>query len=182
MRLYGMLGATRRAATGRGEAARKAGAVGEVGVSLVMSEDLTSRDAAIARDALYAHNIARAGAHGYRGLVISLRDAHGSVVGGIIGSTYWGWLALDFLWVAESHRRLGLGKRLLAAAETEAVMRGCDHAMLDTFSFQGVAELYRRCGYECFGVLDQFPTGHQRYYFMKVLRPKAPAKPDDAER
>jgi iron complex outermembrane receptor protein len=46
--------------------------------------------------------------------------------------------------------------------------RGCHSAYLDTFSFQA-KPFYERCGYEVFGVLEDFPKGHQRFFMRKSL-------------
>ena len=39
---------------------------------------------------------------------------------------------------------------------------------LDTFDFQA-KDFYLKHGYEVFGVLDDCPKGHKRYYMKKVL-------------
>jgi ribosomal protein S18 acetylase RimI-like enzyme len=77
-------------------------------------------------------------------------------------------LAADLLWVRHDLRGRGYGKRLLQAAEAEAVKRGCRHALLDTMSFQA-PEIYERQGYGVYGVLDDFPGEHQRRYYRKDL-------------
>jgi GNAT superfamily N-acetyltransferase len=64
------------------------------------------------------------------------RDGTEALVGGLIGETVWQWLSVRLLWVDPAHRGAGHGQRLLAAAEAEAIRRGCHHARLDTFSFQ----------------------------------------------
>jgi GNAT superfamily N-acetyltransferase len=70
--------------------------------------------------------------------------------------------------VADGERKLGLGRTLMERAEQEAVLGGCLHAYVDTFSFQAPG-FYEKLGYERFGVLDDFPPGHQRIFFVKSL-------------
>jgi len=41
----------------------------------------------------------------------------------VIGSTYWGWLLVQFLWVDERIRGRGYGRLLLTTAEREAMRR-----------------------------------------------------------
>lgn len=65
----------------------------------------------------------------------------GVLVGVLIGATVWQWLAVRLLWVDPAHRGAGHGRRLLAAAEAEARERGCQHARLNTFSFQAAGFL-----------------------------------------
>ena len=52
--------------------------------------------------------------------------------------------------------------------EAEARQSGATEAYLDTFSFQA-PEFYKKNGYQVFGVLENFPPGHQRYYLTKAL-------------
>jgi hypothetical protein len=56
----------------------------------------------------------------------------------------------------------------MRAAETEALRRGCDHAMVDTFDFQAPG-FYEKLGYVVWGVLDDYAGGHQRIYYRKDL-------------
>jgi GNAT superfamily N-acetyltransferase len=112
-------------------------------------------------------------------LAVAARDDVGTIVGGVVGETLWGgtgdgWLQIAFVWVAEAARGRGLGSRLLHAAEREAARRGCRHAALDTFEFQA-RPFYERQGYTVFGVQEDFPPGHRRYFLRKTLAgPDAP--------
>ncbi len=98
-------------------------------------------------------------------LDILIRDAAGEIVGGLIGATYWGWLEVDTLWVAESLRGQGLGRALLRTAEAEAQRRGCSHAMLTTYSFQARG-FYEGEGYRVVGEMVDYPPG-EVYYWMR---------------
>jgi hypothetical protein len=57
----------------------------------------------------------------------------------------------------------------MTLAEAEAVQRGCRAVALDTFSFQARG-FYERLGYSVFGVLNDCPPGHSRFYLTKRLR------------
>ncbi len=104
-----------------------------------------------------------------RPLVILLSDPESDeIVGGLYGSTFFSYLWVDLLFVPESVRRAGIGRRLMAEAETEAVRRGCGAAVLDTFSFQARG-FYERLGYSVFGMVDDCPPGHSRFYLTKRL-------------
>ena len=63
---------------------------------------------------------------------------------------------------------MGLGSKLLAEVERTAVEAGCTLIHLDTFDFQA-KDFYLRHGYEVFGVLEDCPEGHCRYYLKKKL-------------
>ncbi len=119
---------------------------------------------------LVAYNTAQAGGATWRALLVDVRDAAGELLGGIAGSTFWGWLFISHLWVRDDLRGQGLGAQLLAAAEAEARARGCRHAYLDTFSFQAPG-FYEKAGYAPFGVLADYPvgSGHSRSFYTKTL-------------
>jgi GNAT superfamily N-acetyltransferase len=111
------------------------------------------------------------GPRGWAPLCLSIRDADGTLVGGIYGAMMWSWLLIDGLWVAASLRGGGLGTRLLVAAESAAVARGCRGVWLGTFDFQARG-FYERHGYRVFGTLEGFPPGHSHYELWKALAPR----------
>ena len=138
--------------------------------TISLEENPDESDVQLVSRALDEFNFARAGDDNFRRLVVFARDAHGSIAGGLLGATYWGWLSIDRLWVREELRGQGLGERLLRAAEQEAVARGCRYAHVDTLDFQAPA-FYMRFGYIVWGVLDDLPPGHSRYFLKKELHP-----------
>jgi len=110
------------------------------------------------------HRLAR-GEGSVRPLNILLRDSNGVLRGGLIADTYWGWMDVDDFWLHESMRRRGFGRRMIKAAEKEAIARGCQYAKLETFSFQA-RDFYEKCGYHVVGQLNEYPPG-QAFYWMK---------------
>ena len=91
-----------------------------------------------------------------------------AVVGGLNGSTHWGWCYIRHLWVQADWRRGGLGRRLVAEAESEARVRECVGLYVDTFD-AGAATFYERAGFDRFGRIDNFPPGHTRTFLHKRL-------------
>jgi GNAT superfamily N-acetyltransferase len=114
------------------------------------------------------YNTQQAGAMNGKALCFALYAPDQSIVGGVIGETHWGWLYINLMWVKEELRGCGYGWKLLMAAEEEARQRGAMNVYLDTFSFQAPS-FYKKHGYQVFGVLHDFPPGHQRYYLTKKL-------------
>ena len=104
----------------------------------------------------------------HRTLTVLLRDGEHRVVGGLVGTTVWGWLQVTLLWVDETLRGRDHGTALMQAAEAEAARRGCHHARLDTFDFQARG-FYEGLGYEVFGQVEEFPRGHTRFFMRKML-------------
>jgi GNAT superfamily N-acetyltransferase len=72
------------------------------------------------------------------------------------------------LWVAETLRRKGIGRQLLARAEEFAVQNDCRHIHLDTFDFQARG-FYEKNGFNVFGTIEDYPIGQKRYYLIKKL-------------
>ncbi len=91
------------------------------------------------------------------------------MTGGLWGCTLFQWLHVQMLFVPERLRGQGVGSALMATAETEARARGCHGVLVDTFSFQA-APFYQKLGFTLFGVLEDFPPGHDRLYFRKIFR------------
>ncbi|WP_157213390.1 GNAT family N-acetyltransferase [Rhizobium sp. CF122] len=90
----------------------------------------------------------------------------GNIIGGLWGSTIHDHLHVDLLVVPEALRHGGIGRRLMALAEQEAIDRGCRGAWLTTHSFQARG-FYERLGYEAFGIMDDFPPGHSFIFLRK---------------
>jgi GNAT superfamily N-acetyltransferase len=116
-------------------------------------------------DGLYAFNVQQTGRDDGRWLAVFLRDADGRLVGGLSGWTWAGWLKVNLLWVREDRRGHGHGRALLAAAEKEALARGCARATLDTYSFQA-PEFYRKLGWRVVAAVDDFPAPGQSHYTL----------------
>lgn len=102
-----------------------------------------------------------------RALGVFLRGASG-MEAGLSGYTAWGWLYIQWLWVADGRRGQGIAGALLAAAEAEARARGCHGAWIDTFSPVAL-RAYQRAGYSPFGTLSGFPKGRDRTFLQKSL-------------
>jgi GNAT superfamily N-acetyltransferase len=101
-------------------------------------------------------------------LAVVLRDDRGELAGGLLGDTAWRWLHVGTLWIRADVRSRGYGGKLLAAAEQEAVRRGCEHCNLETHDFQALG-FYQKKGYTLFAQLDDMPPEHTKYFLKKDL-------------
>jgi GNAT superfamily N-acetyltransferase len=99
---------------------------------------------------------------------IFMRDKENTVIGGIIGYLFGGWLYVSLLWVEETQRNKGYGSKLLKMAEDEATKLGCKYAHLDTYSFEA-RPFYEKHGYVLFATLDNYPEGYSKYFLKKKL-------------
>ena len=98
-----------------------------------------------------------------------ITDDNGKIIAGCVARMYcWKIAYIDTLWVDEKYRDNGLGSKLLAEVEKTAKDKGCYLIHLDTFDFQA-KDFYEKQGYEVFGVLEDCPKRHCRYYLKKSI-------------
>ena len=98
-----------------------------------------------------------------------VRNEEGEILAGVNSMIYcWRVMAIDVLWVKEEYRKMGYGERLLQEMENVAKEEGCSMIHLDTFDFQA-KDFYSKNGFEVFGVLENCPPGHTRYYMKKDM-------------
>jgi GNAT superfamily N-acetyltransferase len=135
---------------------------------IAFEDSPTEEERRIVHQGLGAYNDSRVGDGRYQKLSLLVRDEAGNVVGGLFGATYWDWLHVETLWIDEALRGKRYGSRLMAAAEAEAIKRGCKNSFLDTTGFQA-RPFYERMGYEIFGVLENSPGEHKRFFLQKSL-------------
>ena len=137
------------------------------GFRLSVEEAPSRADRVFIDQALDDFNAERWPGHPIRHIAVILRDDTGGMAAGLDGAGYGGWFFVHNLWVSDPLRRRGVGRALMAAAEGQALKRGCHSVWLDTFSFQAPG-FYRNLGYEIFATLD-YPPEHKRYFLRKQL-------------
>ncbi|WP_160689903.1 GNAT family N-acetyltransferase [Clostridium sp. C2-6-12] len=99
-----------------------------------------------------------------------IKNKEDKIIAGINSKMYcWNCLYIDSLWVDSEFRREGLGAKLLDEIEKIAIRKGCKLIHLDTFDFQA-KDFYIKQGYEIFGILDNCPENHKRYYMKKIIK------------
>jgi GNAT superfamily N-acetyltransferase len=136
---------------------------------ITFEENPSPEQIQILSDGITEHDRLKMGARDMITLTYLLRDESGAIVGGVHGNySRFGWLYISTLWVSENVRSGGYGSKLMKQIEDEAIKRGCANAYLDTFSFQAL-EFYKKLGYTVFGMLEDFPKGHQRCFLRKKL-------------
>lgn len=136
-------------------------------LSIIMNHDDVTEETEYVRNSLYEFN----GEHVpivFEHINLLLKDDNGKVYGGLLANLYWNCIYIDILWIEESQRKRGYGKKLMLSIEEIARDKGITLLRLDTHGFQA-PEFYRNCGYTEFGVLQDSPLGYKRYYMQKVL-------------
>jgi GNAT superfamily N-acetyltransferase len=135
---------------------------------IVVSEAPGSAECQAIMSRLIEYNESKGFRTGFEPLAILLRDpGTGETVGGIWGKSSYDWLYLEFFFVPEAYRGRDVGTLLLQKAEEVGRARGCIGLWLSTFAFQAPG-FYERNGFECFGTLDDRPSG-SKFHMMKKL-------------
>jgi GNAT superfamily N-acetyltransferase len=107
----------------------------------------------------------------YDYFAIFVRDGASDIRAGLIGNLYDRWLFINLLWVDGEMRGGGIGRGLIAAAESRAIAFDCHSSYVDTFSFQAPG-FYRKLGYTAFGTID-YPPRNTRIFLQKRLLPES---------
>lgn len=99
---------------------------------------------------------------------LNARDGDGRLLGGLRSFVFLYWLNIDVLFVEADVRGSGLGSRLLAEAERQAIELGAINARLETFEWQAPA-FYRKHGYEEYARVDDYAHGFYLSCMKKSL-------------
>jgi ribosomal protein S18 acetylase RimI-like enzyme len=137
-------------------------------LTVVDSIDRADAVSAYLEARLYEFNAAATGRADGMGLCFTVEDGR-RIVAGVAGFSWAGFAQVRELWVDEAYRGQRLGTELMAAAEQEAVRRGCVQLQVSTYSFPA-PEFYRRLG---FADVARVPGHRQNYdsiHLVKQLR------------
>ena len=98
-----------------------------------------------------------------------IKNSDGDVIGGILAtSALWHILHIETLWVNQAFRGNKIASKLIQDVEEYAKSLGCHLSYLETYDFQA-KEFYVNNGYKIFGVVEDFPKGHECYFLSKIL-------------
>jgi len=104
----------------------------------------------------------------YVPLNFHIKDPVDNIIAGINAFACWQMLYLSEFFVKDTYRGKGIGTLLLTKVEQEAKNVGVLVSQTDTFDWQA-KDFYLKLGYEIFGVIENCPDGHKRYYLKKTL-------------
>jgi GNAT superfamily N-acetyltransferase len=135
----------------------------------VVNEHPSEKDVQELKLHLRDYNMAHAKSQEGYGIAIFLRDEKHQMVAGISGWLWGACMEIDYLWVHETLRGQGVGKRLVIVLEETVIERGCRQITLETFSFQA-PEFYEKLGYRVFGVIEGYGNRFRKFYMQKSLQ------------
>lgn len=99
---------------------------------------------------------------------VYIKDSNQSVVGGATGTTLYGCLYVDMLWVVESIRNRGFGKKIMEEAEKIARERKCTFATLNTMDWEALS-FYEKLGYRIEFIREGYAKASKMYMLRKEL-------------
>jgi GNAT superfamily N-acetyltransferase len=131
--------------------------------ALVVEDSPDPADLALLEERVSETAIAVAGVGEDLPFAIFVRDPDQRILAGISGMTWGGCCELHAMWVDAPFRGRGLGRALVAGAESVARRRGC--TLVEFLAYDLLARgLYERLCYRTVGVIEDFPAGAARWY------------------
>lgn len=134
----------------------------------IQLENIESQKSQIIGDLIRSYNRSKREAAESEPLNLYIEDENGQLMAGLVAETFGNWLEIEYLFVKEDLRGQGIGSQLLYQAESEAKMRNCRFAFVNTFQFQAPA-FYQKHGYKEVFTLKDYPCTGQRHYYQKDL-------------
>lgn len=135
---------------------------------IMMETNPTLEDQQFLEDRLYDYNVEQTGLDDGQGYAFFVRDDHQEIRAGVAGWMWGGSCYIRSLWIHKDLRGQRVGTKLLQSVEQEALARGCQQIVLESFSFQAPG-FYQKLGFETFAVLNEHPRGYQQHYLRKRL-------------
>lgn len=138
-------------------------------LNIIVDHTPTCTDNAAVLEGLITFNEKIMGEPRDKSFSVFLKDAAGSVFGGIQAHFDRESVYIEIFWIDENFRQQGYGRKLLEAAEQEAVKQGCIASIVDTLGFQAEA-FYLKNGYARMGEIPNYWYTHSRIFLRKHLK------------
>ncbi|QUM78806.1 GNAT family N-acetyltransferase (plasmid) [Moritella sp. 24] len=137
-----------------------------------MKIEIINEENEIVFDALVSgvreHNFESMGTEKSIPLSVVAKNDNNEVIAGVSGRTIYKNFLIEVVWVDKKLRGTGLGRKLMAIAEVEAMKRECVIAQVDTLSFQAPI-FYEKQGFKIIGKVPSFFETPERYFMMKTF-------------
>lgn len=101
--------------------------------------------------------------------LVLLATVDSRVIGGLFAETQFAWLRISIMAVSPEWRSRGVGAALLAAAERQAIARGCEYVYVDTMEYQA-PRFYLAHDFRIVGQIPDWDSrSHTKLYLTKRL-------------
>lgn len=98
-----------------------------------------------------------------------IKDDKGTVLAGVKGSSYFGCLFIDIIWVDPEFRHREWGTQLMHAAEEQGKKRKCSFSSINIMDWEAL-EFYQKLGYEIECVRKGFENDSTMYVLRKTFK------------
>lgn len=119
-------------------------------------------------DGMLAYHASKGHVRKSEAFSILMKDSSEKLLGCVMVSFMWNGMSIQSLWVDDSMRGQGLGRRLMTMAEEAGIKHGCTIAYTDTFTWQA-PRFYEKLGYTLYGKFEGFPKDNALSYYCKKL-------------
>lgn len=131
-------------------------------------EEASLADEQILFDGICDEAALKKGMERIRPFSVFLKDSRGTVFGGASGSTCYGSLYIDMLWLKEELRGHGLGKKIMMEAERIGKERNCTFATATTMDWEAIS-FYQKIEYYIEFVREGYQKNSMMYFLRKEL-------------
>lgn len=137
---------------------------------IILDEEQPDEIKAILQKGLREYNRPFLGVYELKRFAVYIKNQTSDVIAGIYGFTIekHKTLRLEFVWVREDYRGIGLGTQLFNYIDKYAISKGCCFIQVSTFEFQG-KEFYKKIGYQEIGSIPKWFCGKDEIFFLKKL-------------
>lgn len=97
-----------------------------------------------------------------------LKDENQTVHGGVTGTTYYGYMYVELLYVDPKYRGQNFGSKLMEAAEKLAKERNCAYICITTMDWEAMP-FYKKLGYQVDYTRDGFENNSTMYIMHKKV-------------
>ena len=137
-------------------------------IQYIKQENPTEDDINLVRNGLRAYNRKYWDDTKNHPFLIKINAGNESNIGGAFFYIFGNWLEIEYVWIEETFRKKGIGKKLIEEVEKLAIEEGCKKSCLNTFDFQA-RYFYEKQGYRVAYIQESIPKANTRYYMEKDL-------------
>jgi ribosomal protein S18 acetylase RimI-like enzyme len=142
--------------------------MGKIERSLHYKEKATQEEENVLIDGIIAESTKAKKTKKITPFAFFIKDANRKILGGIKGTSYYGCLYVDSLWVDPTFRTKGWGGELMHAAENLGRKRHCSFVSLTTMDWEAL-DFYKGLGYAVEFVREGFEKDSKMYLLRKNL-------------
>lgn len=137
-------------------------------MNIIYQECATPEEEEILLEGIFKQAVETKGMSRIKPFSYLVKGEDNSLIGGVTGSTYYGYMYVELLWVDPQYRKHKWGSKLMQAAENLAKERNCSYICVTTMDWEA-KPFYQKLGYEISYIHEGFENDSQMYVLRKKL-------------